>query len=665
MGMSRPALARPGSPLRLFVVFAAVSLVPVLLLGFVLAASYRTEAQRRGMAQGVSEATLLAHTAVEPILDGRPLSRGLTPTETAQLQRLSSSAIAIGDVRRLRLRDLSGQVVFSDDGSGYHEHPEDEALDATRGVTVSRLTRLNTDSVDSGPAGAESVEVYLPLSAGTPSHRVGVLEVYVPYGPIAADVQAGLATLYRNLVIGLGVLYLVLFGISLVAGRRLRQQVRATAYLAEHDTLTELPNRVHFHQRVAAQLEWGRQHQTSTTVAILDLDRFKEVNDTLGHHNGDRLLAALGSRMAAQLRGADALARLGGDEFGVVLAGVSDADEIFQRLRQVLQREVTISGFPLAVEASIGYAVAPEDADDVDELLQLADVAMYTAKERHTGVARYEPSQNRYDAANLALVADLRGAIESDQLVLHYQPKVGLRDGRVNSIEALVRWEHPVHGLVAPDRFVPLAEQSELIDNLTEWVVARALSDLAYLDEIGESMSTAVNISARNLVHPGFGDALLTTIEQRGLALDRFTVEITETALMTDPEGAERILRRLSDRGIRVSIDDFGCGQTSLGYLSSLPIRELKVDRSFVSDMDRNPAHAAIVRSVVELGHNLGFEVVAEGVETAGVRRALERTGCDLAQGYLFARPMALEALAVWLPRAHRRAAAGSGARRT
>jgi diguanylate cyclase (GGDEF)-like protein len=656
--MSRPASPRPGSPLRLFVAFAAVTLVPVLVLGVVLALSYRTEAQRRGMAEGRSEAALLAHTAVEPLLSGQPLSRGLTPTETTALQRLSASAIANGDVRRFRLRDLSGRVVFSEDGSGFHDRPEDEALDAAKGATVSRLTRLNTDSVDSGPAGSETVEVYLPLEAGHPARRVGVLEVYVPYGPIASDIQTGLTELTRNLMIGLGLLYLVLFGISLVAGRRLRQQVRVTSYLAEHDALTELPNRVHFHRRVQAELESARRRGGSTTVAILDLDRFKEVNDTLGHHNGDRLLAVLGSRMAAHLRGRDALARLGGDEFGIVLADVGDADEIFQRLRQVLQREVTVSGFPLSVEASVGYAVAPEDADDVDELLQQADVAMYTAKQRHTGVVRYEPSQNHYDAANLALVAALRGAIESDQLVLHYQPKLRLPDGQVTSIEALVRWNHPAHGLIPPDRFIPLAEQSDLIDHLTRWVVSRALGDLARLDTAGPPVTAAVNISARNLVHPGFGDDLLAVIESSGLSADRLSVEITETALMTDPEGAELILRGLSDGGIRVSIDDFGCGQTSLGYLSNLPIRELKVDRSFVGDMDANDAHAAIVRSVVELGHNLGFEVVAEGVETPDVLAALERAGCDLVQGFLLARPMTIEQLVPWLHRARRPAGA-------
>ncbi|MBV8462667.1 MAG: bifunctional diguanylate cyclase/phosphodiesterase [Acidimicrobiales bacterium] len=648
--MARPALPRSGSPLRLFLVFAAVTLVPVLVLGLVLAASYRTEAQRRGLAEGRSEAALIARTAVQPLLDGRPLSEGLTATETADLTRLAAGAVASGDVRRLRLRNLDGQVVFSDDGSGFNEQPEDEALDAARGATVSRLTRLNTDSDDSGPAGSESVEVYLPLAAGSPARQIGVLEVYIPYGPIATDVQSGLATLYRNLVIGLALLYLVLFGIALVVGRRLRQQARVTTYLAEHDALTELPNRVLFHKRVQAELDRARRRDSPTAVAILDLDRFKEVKDTLGHHNGDRLLAAVGSRMAAHLRGTDALARLGGDEFGVVLADVGDADEILQRLREVIQHEVTISGFPLSVEASVGYAVAPADADDADDLLQLADVAMYRAKQRHTGVARYDPSQNRHDAGNLALIADLRGAIESDQLLLHYQPKLRLADGRVTSIEALVRWRHPVRGLVPPDRFIPLAEQSELIDGVTAWVVGRAVRDLDRIDAGSPSrISTAVNISARNLVHPGFGDELLSAVAAGGLAFDRLSVEITETALMTDPEGAGLILRALSDSGIRVSIDDFGCGQTSLAYLSSLPIHELKIDRSFVSDMATDDAHAAIVRSVVELGHNLGFEVVAEGIETAAALSLLRETGCDLGQGFYFAPPMPLEELVPWL----------------
>ncbi|HEX7460532.1 MAG TPA: diguanylate cyclase, partial [Acidimicrobiales bacterium] len=265
--------------MRQFVVFAAISLVPVLVLGLVLAGSYRSEAARRGLAEGRSEALLMAQTAVEPILDGRPLSNGLTPLETTRLHELATGAVDRGDVQRLRIRDLQGDVVFSDDGSGFHQRPEDEALDAARGITVSRLTRLNSDSVDIGKVGPQTVELYLPLYAGAANTRVGVLEIYLPYSPISADVSLGLHDLYRNLAVGLGLLYLVLFGISFWVVRRLRHQVLLNAYLAEHDALTDLPNRSLFLRRAEVELARGSRFGYPTTIAIVDLDQFKEVND--------------------------------------------------------------------------------------------------------------------------------------------------------------------------------------------------------------------------------------------------------------------------------------------------------------------------------------------------------------------------------------------------
>jgi diguanylate cyclase len=562
------------------------------------------------------------------------------------MARLVRNVVGRGDVLRLRLRDQAGAVVFSDDGSGFHQAPEDEALDAATGNEVVRLTRFNSDSVDTGRVGPESVEVYLPLHAGESHRQVGVMEVYLPYAPIAADVGAGLSTLYRNLAIGLTLLYLILFGISAFVGRRLRQQARMNAYLAQHDALTNLPNRLHFHSRVQEVLRRGRETDQATTIAIVDLDRFKEVNDTLGHFNGDRLLAALSDRMAAHLRGLDALARLGGDEFGIVLVNVSEPEEVLFRLRQVIEHEVEISGLPLSVEASIGYVVAPDHGDDVDELLQLADVAMYVAKAQHAGVIRYDPSQNHYDAANLALVSQLRHAIDAGELVLFYQPKVSLRDGGVDAVEALIRWRHPELGLLSPDRFVPLAEQTGLIDRLTQWVVTRAVSDLRGW---GGDISVAVNVSARNLGHAELVAQFVDLFEGSGTALDRLYVEITETELMTDPEHAALVLQSLHRAGISISIDDFGTGQTSLSYLSALPIDEIKIDRSFIADMTTSIWHHAIVRSIVELGHNLGFRVVGEGVESEEIASALAETACDMAQGYLYARPMPAGELSDWI----------------
>jgi len=633
----------------MFVTYAVIIAVPVSLLGVLLAASYQSEARQRGVAEGRSQALLVAQTAVEPILSGRPLSQGFSAEETRELRRLSDQAVGGHSVLRLRLRDLAGNVVFSDDGSGYHQRPEDEALDAARGIVTARLTRLNADDNDTGPLGPEAVEVYQPLYAGSPSRIVGVLELYMPYAPISADVTSGLRTLTRDLALGLGALYVVLFVISVSVSRRLRQQVKANKFMAEHDALTDLPNRTLFHSRAQAAVDHARRAGTNTAIAIIDLDRFKEVNDTLGHHNGDELLAKLAQRLADTTRPEDAVARLGGDEFGIILQDVGDVEEVLGRLRAVIEKEVEVSGLPLSVESSIGYVVAPEDGVEVDDLLQYADVAMYMAKTQHVGVVRYDAAQDHYDAANLGLIAALRHAIDDGELVLHYQPKTTMSDGRVEAVEALVRWQHPELGLLYPDRFIPLVEQTDLIDKLTWWVLATALSDIRELGDAWGDVSVAVNVSARSLSREHFAEQVIDVLGTVGVAPDRLIVEITETALLTDPTRAATVLAELDAVGVRVSLDDFGIGQTSLGYLSSLPVHELKIDKSFVIDMLANPAHAAIVRSIVDLGHNLSLRVVGEGVETSEVLATLRATGCDLAQGFLLARPMPADKLRTWL----------------
>jgi diguanylate cyclase (GGDEF)-like protein len=558
---------------------------------------------------------------------------------------------AVGErhVLRLRVRDLVGRVVFSDDGSGFKAEADDEALDAARGRVVARLTRLNSDINDVGAAGVAAVEVYLPLTAGAPAHRVGVLEVYLPYAPISRDIQAGIHSLYRDLVIGLGVLYLVLFAITASVSRGLRREVALNAFLAEHDTLTELPNRTLFQRRAEAVVAESRRGRAAA-IAIVDLDRFKEVNDTLGHHNGDLLLTELGRNLAATMRAGDTVARLGGDEFGLIVRDVAEAEPVLWRLRTVIDHEVEISGLPLSVEASIGFVVTPEDGTDVDTLLRHADVAMYAAKSNHAGVVRYEPSLDRFDAANLSRVSKLRRAIDADELVLHYQPLATLAEQRVVAVEALVRWQHPEDGLLYPDQFLPLAEQTDVIDKLTAWVLRTAARQLLELAPDTE-LTVAVNVSARSLGKPTFADEVIAILEQTGLPPTRLIIEVTETALLVDPGRAGDVLQRLSAAGVRVSLDDFGRGQTSLGYLSTLPLDEIKIDRSFVFDMLDNPANAAIVRSIIDLGHNLDLRVVGEGVETNEVLAGLHASGCDIAQGYLLARPMPAQHLQEWIAR--------------
>lgn len=634
---------------RLFVVYALITSVPVIGLGVVLAGTFRREADRRGLAEGRSEATLIGQVTIGPELDGRPLSQGVSAAERANLDRIVRLALRGGKLLRLRLRDLAGQVVYSDDGSGFGGPPEDEVLDAAHGETVVGLTHLNADSNDAQPAGVASVEVYLPLAAGAAGHRVGVLEIYLPYAPIARDLRSGLHSLYLDLALGLAVLYALLFAITVSASRGLRRELSINAFMAHHDTLTDLPNRALFLTRARTAVAHVSPEGPPTAVAIIDLDHFRDINDTLGHHSGDLLLTELARRVSANMRPGDTVARLGGDEFGLVLRDVADPHQALARLRGVIAAEVDVRGLSLSVAPSIGFiAVSDRDAD-VDTLMQHAEVAMYAAKAQRAGVLQYRPDLNQYDASSLGLVAELRHAIAEGQLVLHYQPQVSTATDRITALEALVRWEHPEHGLLAPDRFLPLAEQTDLIDTLTRWVLDTALCRIRDLRERGFDLAVAVNVSARSIVRRDFAGEVIQALRRHDVAPERLIVEVTETALLIDPARAAEVLAELAAAGVTVSLDDFGQGQTSLGYLSHLPVQELKIDRSFVTDMHENPAHAAIVRSIVDLGHNLSMRVVAEGIETEAVLATLREYACDVAQGFLLARPMPADSLDAWL----------------
>ncbi len=651
MSSGRSATTHRSIP-RLLAGYGLLTLVPVMALGVGLALAIRSSATHRGLSQGRLEATLIAQTAVEPNFDARPLSQGLSRDERSIMDHLVHRAVAGHHILRVRLRDLAGNVVFSDDPSERADAGDnEEALKAAHGTIVAHLTHLNSDDDDDGPVGPASIEVYLPLAAGQSARRIGLLELYLPYAPIAAEVQTELHVLYLALALGLAALYVALFVITLSVTRRLRQQLASNAFLARHDALTELPNRAMFLERAHRAVEAARRLQRASTIAIIDLDRFKEINDTLGHATGDELLTMVAKRLAAQMRPEDTIARLGGDEFGLILSDAPDPAHALERLRVLIHTEVEVRGLSLSVEPSIGYVVARDGTYSLETLIQQADVAMYEAKAQHSGPVEYRPELDRYDAADIALMSQLRAAIPAGQLVLHYQPQIDTTTGAVRTVEALVRWQHPEHGLLAPGRFLPMAEHTDLIDQITDWVLETALEDVAAFADRGAPLAVAVNASARSIVRTEFATKVLATLARYGVSPERLIVEVTETALLTDPQRAAEVLSLLAAAGVRLSIDDFGAGQTSLGYLSALPVNELKIDRSFVTDLDESSAHAAIVRSVIELGHNLSMRVVAEGIETADVLTRLTELSCDLAQGYLIARPMPVEALSDFVDR--------------
>ncbi|MGZ4632852.1 MAG: putative bifunctional diguanylate cyclase/phosphodiesterase, partial [Actinomycetes bacterium] len=473
---------------------------------------------------------------------------------------------------------------------------------------------------------------------------VGAFELYLPYSPVAASIRAD--TTRASLLLGLGllVLWLGLFRTVASASRQLRRQSRRNAHQAMHDALTGLPNRVLLHDRIGQALRASDRGLLPVALVLLDLDRFKEVNDTLGHHHGDALITQVGPRLRAAARDVDTVARLGGDEFAVLLPDVdgdTGAMVAAERLRDALRAPFEVADLQLAVEASIGVAVYPSDASDADMLLQHADVAMYVAKRGHAGIVLYDAADDHHSTDRLQLLAELRTAIETDQLVLHYQPKLHLESGTVCGVEALVRWEHPRRGLVGPMEFVPMAERTGLIHPLTDRVLRGALAQAKVWQDAGQPMAVAVNVSTRSLLNLDFPDRVQALLAEYGVPAELLGLEITETTIMEDPQRALTVLTRLHDAGVRLSIDDFGTGYSSLAYLKRLPVHELKVDRSFVANMTSNERDRVIVHSTVALGRSLGLDVVAEGVEDPETRAALEELGCSLAQGFLFSRPVA------------------------
>jgi len=412
--------------------------------------------------------------------------------------------------------------------------------------------------------------------------------------------------------------------------------------LATRDRLTDLPNRDRFRQELRQALE--RAGRKPTAVLMLDMDRFKHVNDQLGHRFGDGLLKAVAERLRDHTKSLPraVLARLGGDEFGLLLprTDTATAHRLAQRILSDFERPIQLDGHKVDLSAGIGIAAGPEHGQDVDALLSRAEVAMYAAKQRRAGAVIYQPELEPDRASSLTLLGELRQAVDQGELRLFLQPKVSLKTGRVVGAEALVRWEHPVRGVLPPRGFVPFAEQTGFVRLLTGWMLEEVTRTARQLADSGMDVKLSVNLSTRDLMDQALPERFEALIEQHGIAPDRLVLEITESAIMDDPRRAQMTLERLHGMGLRLSIDDFGTGYASLAYLKALPVDELKIDRSFVQDMARDGHDAKIVMSTIELAHSLGLSVVAEGVEDEAAWRHLASLGCDEAQGHLVARPM-------------------------
>jgi diguanylate cyclase (GGDEF)-like protein len=496
-----------------------------------------------------------------------------------------------------------------------------------------------TDAGNSGRIGGEDTKAPQRSRTNPPDVITRVVIKIVEVIPLWVKALVGLLT---GMLVGLGI----------ASHRRLRRRAAEFEHGSLHDPLTGLANRMLFQTRITEALEACAVDGGRIGVLLIDLDGFKEVNDTLGHGSGDELLQLVAERLDRAVPGGGTVARLGGDEFGVLLTGLpNDAMALATAasLRRSLQRPYAVADLTVHSDASIGIAIGPSHGDDPDTLLRHADIAMYLAKDQRTGGALYDEHKDRYSTERLGMIGELRAGVANREFTLHFQPQLDPTSGRVDGVEALVRWRHPTRGLIAPDEFVAIAERTGVIRPLTMWVIEAAIRECAAWLGAGFELRVAVNLSAASLVDVELPTAIEALLDRWGVPPRYLRIEITETTAMSDPLRTRSVLNALDELGVDLSVDDFGTGYSSLAYLRSLPVRELKIDRSFIAKMTQNANDHAIVIATIDLAHTLGLRVVAEGVEDHATLRELRRRGCDLVQGYLFTRPLPVAELRRWL----------------
>ncbi len=432
---------------------------------------------------------------------------------------------------------------------------------------------------------------------------------------------------------------------------RLKELYESLESLAFTDPLTKLPNRTLFHDHLLQAIDSAKRDYKPFALFIMDLDRFKDINDTLGHQVGDVVLQQVAARLRSKLRETDIVARMGGDEFAIMLptATAKHADMAARMLLQALRAPIQVENQVLDIGASIGIALYPDHGVDANILIQRADVAMYAAKTTSAGHTFYETKFDQHNPSRLVLMSELRQAVEQEQFELYYQPKVNLKSNQVTGVEALARWRHPNDGLVLPDAFIPLLEQTGLIRSLTPWVLHASLKQGQKLRTLEMPIAISMNLSVRDLQDPYLVETFTEQLAALQISPRWLELEITESAVMTDPVHAMEVLARLSAMGLKLSIDDFGTGYSSLSYLKKLPVDAIKIDKSFVIGMAQDENDAAIVRTSIDLAHNLGMEVIAEGVESEQALLRLIKLGCDTVQGHYISRPLSAEELEQWL----------------
>ncbi len=663
--MARAAARRRWSLTRYF---GVVSFLAMAALGVALVWMTGRVMHEQSVRDGTQSAASVMAYAAAPL---PPEAFDIAVLGDAQRESVrSATSLFSSRLVELRLWSTAGALMYSstDATVGFPDTERLAQVLADGEADAQVLDDVNqVDSIGTGATVTEVLDVYVPVRAsdardlagaviGTPlpsaAPGAGSSDPVIGAAEIVLDHTEAVATLAQargtvTLVVGGGLvaLWLLLFRTVHATSKRLQASAMENARLALLDSLTGLPNRRLLADRMRRDVAEALRSGGRVGLVLLDIDRFKDINDSLGHDHGDELLEQVAERLRGALRDEDVVARLGGDEFAVLLPdvrSVANAERLARRVRQLFIPPFQLGEMSLHVETSVGVACIPDHASDASSLMRTADVAMYSAKHHRTGVAVYDPDEDHSSPQRLVLLGDLHHAIEApvgeSELVMHYQPKVSLETGRPVGYEALMRWDHPTRGLLLPGAFIPLAEQSGLIHELTRFALTSAITQLARWREAGTPLPVAVNLSAHDVTTTAVVDAIERLLVEHDVPAALLEVEITETALVADPSRIVPVLERLGALGVHVAIDDFGIGNTSISQLRDLPVGELKIDRLFVADLRDGDGERSevVVQAMVDLAHSFGLRVVAEGVEDEQTAATLRRLGVDRAQGFWY-----------------------------
>ena len=638
------ALFAAERPPRLVLRFAVVLSVALGLASaaiLVVVHHFALSQAERGAAQ---HAGLLASAVFQREVGAEDVGAPVPPSRRRQLDSLLRSYGLEKGIVALSLVRRDGIITYSTDHRLIGTTASAPlAAEATAGTIVSSVSSSSTRA---GDENGRTLETYAPVGPNSARGAALIAQSYEPIENAARSLQLRVGIVLEALLI---ILFIVFVPLLIRVTRRIKNQIERIHQQAFFDELTGLPNRTHLFERLGLAVARAAEEKRLLAVLLLDLNRFREINDTLGHEVGDTVLIEAANRLGNVVGDEQLLARLGGDDFVVVaeFESETDATAFAEAIREAMEPPIDSDGIQLAVDTTVGIAFFPADGDDAHTLVKHAEIATYTAKEWRSGVLGYSPAVDPHDPEQLKLTAALREAAEQGQLRLHYQPKIDLASGSIAGFEALAYWDHPIRGLLPPGAFIPVAERTGAIRHVTRAVLRAAVEQLQKWSDT--ELTVAVNLTAIDLLDADLSKRMKSLLREHRVDPSRLCIELTESTVMADPERAQSVLAQLAAAGVRLSIDDFGTGHSSLAYLKDLPVHEVKIDRSFISDMSVSRNNRMIAKATIQLVHSLGLQVVAEGVEDPEVHSELRGLGCDYAQGYLYGRPQSLESVEVLL----------------